>query len=149
MRENGYLEIVGRVKDMIIRGGENGKIVKTFQRFQFPQLSVFPAEIETVLLKHDSVTDVQVVGVADERLGEEIAAVVKLSNPPETDTSRKSLAQELRTFAKQELASFKIPRYYFFKHKDEQLPLTATGKIQKFKLRDIANEEIASAVFVK
>ncbi|KAK7503793.1 hypothetical protein BaRGS_00004916 [Batillaria attramentaria] len=111
MDADGYCQIVGRLKDMVIRGGEN----------------VYPTEIEQVLYEHPKVKDVQVIGVPDKRLGEEICAWVQLkSGEAATDS-------ELKEFCKERMARFKVPRYFMFV---EDFPMTVTGKIQKFKMRE-------------
>lgn len=111
MDTRGYTRIVGRLKDMIIRGGEN----------------IYPREIEEVLFSHPAVGDVAVVGVPDERWGEQIVAFVRLA--PETTTTD----EELRDYTQEHLARHKIPREWVFV---DELPMTASGKVQKFALRD-------------
>jgi fatty-acyl-CoA synthase len=113
MDEEGYLNIVGRIKDMIIRGGEN----------------VYPREIEEYLYGHPDIADVQVVGVPDERYGEELAAWIV----PRADATvdRESVA----SFCKGKIAHYKVPRYVFT---IDEFPMTVTGKVQKFKLREMA-----------
>ena len=115
MDQDGYVNIVGRSKDMIIRGGEN----------------IYPREIEEFLYTHPEIKDVQVVGVPDERYGEEIAAFVIERTPGTVD------AEAVREFCRGKIAHFKIPRYVM---PVEEFPMTVTGKIQKFKLRDQAIE---------
>ena len=117
MDEAGYVKIVGRSKDMIIRGGEN----------------VYPREIEEFLYTHPEVADVQVVGLPDERYGEEIAAFVVLREGAELD------ADAVREFCDGKIAHYKVPRYVIAV---DEFPMTVTGKIQKFKLRDDAVEEL-------
>jgi fatty-acyl-CoA synthase len=117
MDDAGYCKIVGRIKDMVIRGGEN----------------VYPREIEEFLYGHPGVADVQVIGVPDERYGEELCAWVRL---------RKGAAatdDELREFCRGKLAHFKIPRYVLFV---DDFPMTVTGKIQKFKMREDSIERL-------
>ncbi len=117
MDADGYLDIVGRSKDMIIRGGEN----------------VYPREIEEFMYTHPQISDVQVVGVPDPRYGEEIAAFVKVAGDAElTD-------EAVRDFCRGSIAHFKVPRYVFFV---DEFPMTVTGKIQKFMLRDQAISEL-------
>lgn len=111
MDEQGFCKIVGRSKDMIIRGGEN----------------IYPAELEDFFLKHPQVQEAQVVGVKDKRMGEEICACIRLKSG-ETTT-----AEEIKAFCKGKISHFKIPRYIVFV---EGYPLTISGKIQKFKLRE-------------
>jgi fatty-acyl-CoA synthase len=115
--EAGYLNIVGRIKDMIIRGGEN----------------VYPREIEEFLYGHPAVEDVQVIGVPDAKYGEEICAWVKL-RPGHHLTE-----QELREFCTGQIAHFKIPRYLRI---TTEFPMTVTGKVQKFKMRDTSITEL-------
>jgi len=112
MDENGYCDITGRIKDMIIRGGEN----------------VYPREIEEFLYTFDKVRDVQVVGIPDKKYGEEVAAFIQL-RPGETATE-----EEVKAFCKDQISYHKIPRYVYF---IEDYPTTASGKIQKYKLRDM------------
>ncbi len=115
--EDGYYKITGRLKDMIIRGGEN----------------VYPREIEEFLYTHPKISDVQVIGVPDERFGEEVMAWVML-RPGETADS-----EEIREFCRGKIAHFKVPRYV---RVTEEFPMTVTGKIQKFKMREMAVEEL-------
>jgi fatty-acyl-CoA synthase len=117
MDEDGYVRIVGRIKDMIIRGGEN----------------VYPREIEEFLYGHPAVADVQVVGVPDERLGEEVMAWVIAREGATVDED------ELREFCRGKIARYKIPRYVA---SCSEFPMTVTGKIQKHKLRDQAIETL-------
>lgn len=118
--EDGYISITGRIKDMVIRGGEN----------------IYPREIEEFLYQHPSVQDVQVVGVPDPKYGEELMAWVILKDGEKLD------ADELRAYCKGKIAHHKIPRYIEF---IDEYPMTASGKIQKFKLREMS-EEIAEKV---
>jgi fatty-acyl-CoA synthase len=117
MDDEGYVNIVGRSKDMIIRGGEN----------------VYPREIEEYLYRHPKVKDVQVIGVPDERYGEEIMAWINLK-PGEAASPN-----ELRDFCRGQIAHYKIPRYWRF---TDGFPMTVTGKIQKFKMREAAIAEL-------
>jgi fatty-acyl-CoA synthase len=117
MDADGYVRIVGRSKDMIIRGGEN----------------VYPREIEEFLYTHPDVADVQVVGVPDERYGEEIAAFVIAREGAELDP------ESVREFCRGKIAHYKIARYVIAV---DEFPMTVTGKIQKFKLRDRAAESL-------
>jgi fatty-acyl-CoA synthase len=123
MDRDGYVNIVGRSKDMIIRGGEN----------------IYPREIEEFLYTHPAIRDVQVVGVPDERYGEEIAALVIAREPGTIDDVA------VREFCRGKIAHYKIPRYVI---SVDEFPMTVTGKIQKFKLRDQAIEwlDLRSAV---
>ncbi len=118
MREDGYINIVGRIKDMIIRGGEN----------------VYPREIEEFLYTHPKIADVQVVGVPDERFGEEIMACVILREPAE-DVSQEEVAE----FCRDRLAHYKIPRYV---RAVASFPMTVSGKVRKVELRSSAIEEL-------
>ena len=115
--EDGYYKITGRLKDMIIRGGEN----------------VYPREIEEFLYTHPKISDVQVIGVPDERVGEEVMAWVML-RPGETADS-----EEIREFCRGRIAHFKVPRYVKVA---TEFPMTVTGKIQKFRMREMAVEEL-------
>lgn len=115
MDENGYFKITGRLKDMIIRGGEN----------------IYPREIEEFIYTHPAVNDVQVVGVPDRRYGEEVMAFVILNN------GMTLTEEELIQFVKNGLSRYKAPRYVRFV---ETFPMTASGKIQKFVLREMAVE---------
>ncbi|HVT27186.1 MAG TPA: AMP-binding protein, partial [Lacipirellulaceae bacterium] len=118
MRERtGYYRVTGRLHDMIIRGGEN----------------IYPREVEERLYQHPAVAEVQVVGVPDRRLGEEVLAWVKLK------CGHKATEDELREFCRKSLAHFKTPRYWKFV---ERFPTTVTGKIQKYKIREQAIEEL-------
>jgi fatty-acyl-CoA synthase len=110
MREDGYFRVTGRAKDMIIRGGEN----------------VYPREIEEFLHTHPKVADVQVVGLPDVKLGEVVAAWIRLKAPAEEN--------EIREFCKGKIAHYKIPQYFRFV---DEFPMTVTGKIQKFRIREI------------
>ncbi|WP_203301509.1 AMP-binding protein [Marinobacter sediminum] len=118
MDEDGYIQIVGRIKDMVIRGGEN----------------IYPKEIEEFLYTHPSIEEVQVTGIPDEKYGEELIAWVKLR--PEADPVD---ADGLIEFCKGQIAHFKIPKNYKFV---DEFPMTVTGKIQKFKMREISIEEL-------
>lgn len=111
MDAEGYVNIVGRIKDMVIRGGEN----------------IYPREIEEFLYRHPKVQDVQVVGVPDVRYGEELCAWIIAK--PGQDLSE----DEVRDFCKGQIAHYKVPRYIRFV---QAFPMTVTGKIQKFKIRD-------------
>ena len=117
MDDDGYVNIVGRIKDMIIRGGEN----------------VYPREVEEFLYQHPAVADVQVIGVPDPRYGEEVCAWVRLREGQEVT------GEELRAYCRGQIASFKIPRYWRFV---DEFPMTVTGKIQKFKMREISIAEL-------
>jgi fatty-acyl-CoA synthase len=112
MREDGYCNIVGRIKDMVIRGGEN----------------IYPREIEEFLYAHPDVEDVQVIGVPDEKYGEELAAWIKLRDGVEPLD-----ADKVREFCTGKLAHYKIPRYVMIV---DQFPMTVTGKIRKIQMRE-------------
>ena len=115
MDENGYVRITGRAKDMIIRGGEN----------------VYPREIEEFLYTHPDVSDVQVYGVPDEKYGEQVAAAVKKRQGSDITE------EDVKEYCRENIARFKVPYYVDFV---EDYPMTASGKIQKYKLREAAIE---------
>ena len=117
----GYCNIVGRIKDMVIRGGEN----------------VYPREIEEFLYRHPKIQDVQVIGVPDDRYGEEICAWVKLR--PGASASE----EEIRAFCRDQIAHYKVPRYIKFV---DEFPMTVTGKIQKFIMRERTISELGLKV---
>ncbi|MBJ7603628.1 MAG: AMP-binding protein [Candidatus Dormibacteraeota bacterium] len=120
MDEDGYLNIVGRIKDLIIRGGEN----------------VYPREVEEFLYGHPDISDVQVIGVPSERYGEEVMAWIKPREGAQ-------LSEEALTdYCRGKIATFKIPRYWKFVN---GFPMTVTGKIQKFKMRETAIDELGLA----
>lgn len=109
----GYFHITGRIKDMIIRGGEN----------------IYPKELEEFLYTHPKIKDVQVIGVPDKKYGEEVCACVILKQG-ETATE-----EELKEFIREHLSRHKMPRYIWFM---DTFPMTASGKIQKYKMREMA-----------
>ncbi|SCK40935.1 fatty-acyl-CoA synthase [Variovorax sp. HW608] len=111
MDDEGYVNIVGRIKDLVIRGGEN----------------IYPREIEEFLYRHPKVQDVQVVGLPDKKYGEELCAWI-IAKPGQSVT-----ADEIRDFCKGQIAHYKVPRYIEFV---TEFPMTVTGKIQKFKIRE-------------
>ncbi|MGO2133075.1 MAG: AMP-binding protein [Halomonas sp.] len=117
MDDEGYVAIVGRIKDLIIRGGEN----------------IYPREIEDFLYTHPAISDVQVIGVPDEKYGEEVMAWVKVASGQALDEDG------LKTFCKGKIAHYKVPRYVKFV---DEFPMTVTGKIQKFKMREEATHEL-------
>ena len=117
MNADGYVNITGRARDMIIRGGEN----------------IYPREIEEFLYTHPKISDAQVIGVPDRKFGEEVMAWIRLKEG-ETAT-----IEELRSFCKGKIAHFKIP--HFFKFVTEY-PMTVSGKVQKFKMREMAIQEL-------
>lgn len=117
MDEDGYVNIVGRIKDMIVRGGEN----------------VYPREIEEYLMTHQSIEAVQVTGVPDPKYGEEIIAWVSLVGGVEMSE------ENVREFCRGKIAHYKVPRYIRF---GADFPMTVTGKVQKFKMREISTKEL-------
>ena len=117
MDEDGYVNIVGRIKDMVVRGGEN----------------IYPREIEEYLMTHADIEDVQVTGVPDEKYGEEIIAWVRLSG--ESNLSGKDIID----FCRGKIAHYKVPRYIRFCN---EFPMTVTGKVQKYKMREISTKEL-------
>jgi fatty-acyl-CoA synthase len=117
MDEAGYLNIVGRIKDMVIRGGEN----------------VYPREVEEFLYTHPDIEDVQVIGVPDARYGEELCAWVRL-RPGSTLG-----AEQVREFCTGKIAHYKIPRYV---RVTDEFPMTVTGKVQKFRMRETSIGEL-------
>ncbi len=118
MDSDGYLNIVGRIKDMIIRGGEN----------------VYPREIEEFLYTHPAVADVQVIGVPDIRYGEEIMAWVKVKDDADPITD-----EDLRAYCRGKIAHYKIPRYIKLV---SDFPMTVTGKVRKIEMREVSIEEL-------
>jgi fatty-acyl-CoA synthase len=116
MRPDGYFHIRGRIKDIIIRGGEN----------------IYPREVEEFLHRHPKIADVHVVGLPDERLGETVLAWIRLK------PGQQMTVDEVRDFCRGKIAYFKIPHYVRFV---ESFPLTVTGKVQKFRIREIEVEE--------
>jgi fatty-acyl-CoA synthase len=117
MRDDGYVNIVGRLKDMIIRGGEN----------------VYPREIEEFLHTHPMVSDVQVIGVPDAKYGEEVCAWIRLRE------GHAVTAEDIREYCRGQIASYKIPRYVRF---TTEFPMTVTGKVQKFRMRELTIAEL-------
>jgi fatty-acyl-CoA synthase len=118
MDDDGYCKIVGRIKDLVIRGGEN----------------VYPREIEEFLYRHPAIQDVQVFGIPDPRYGEEICAWVKI-RPGAVLTE-----DEVKAFCKDQIAHYKVPRHIRFV---EEFPMTVTGKMQKYLMRAAMTEELA------
>jgi len=114
---DGYVNIVGRIKDMIVRGGEN----------------IYPREIEEYLIGHKDIEDVQVTGVPDEKFGEEIIAWVKLNGDSGLSED------DVKGFCKGRIAHYKVPRYIRF---CKEFPMTVTGKVQKYKMREISIDEL-------
>ena len=117
MDENGYCKITGRIKQMIIRGGEN----------------IYPREIEEFLYTHPRISDVQIYGVPDRKYGEQVMAAVILKK------GAQMTEDEIRDFCRGKIANYKIPKYVKFV---DSFPMTASGKIQKFKMRDMAIKEL-------
>jgi fatty-acyl-CoA synthase len=117
MDDDGYLNIVGRIKDMIVRGGEK----------------IYPREVEEFLYTHPAVSDVQVIGVPSEKYVEEVMAWVRLKAGAEVTTA------DLDAFCRGRIATYKIPRYWKL---CESFPMTVTGKVQKYKMRELAVEEL-------
>jgi fatty-acyl-CoA synthase len=117
MDEDGYVNIVGRLKDMVIRGGEN----------------IYPREVEEFLYSHPKIADVQVIGVPDARYGEELMAWVKLKD------GQTATPEELQDFCRGQIATVKIPRYWKFV---DGFPMTVTGKVTKYKMREEAIVEL-------
>ena len=115
--DDGYVKIVGRIKDMVLRGGEN----------------IFPREVEEFLYTVPGISDVQVVGVPDVKYGEELMAWVKL-RPGVALTG-----EQIRAYCRGKIATYKIPRYYKFV---DEFPMTVTGKVQKFKMRELSIQEL-------
>ncbi|TJY59525.1 AMP-binding protein [Sinimarinibacterium sp. CAU 1509] len=119
MDRDGYVTIVGRIKDMIIRGGEN----------------IYPREIEECLYQHPQVADVQVIGIPSERYGEEVMAWVRPKDGAILESA------ELEAFCRERLAGYKVPRHWKFVG---EFPVTVTGKVQKFRMRELASEELSA-----
>jgi fatty-acyl-CoA synthase len=117
MDQEGYINIVGRIKDVILRGGEN----------------IYPREIEEFLYTHEAIADVQVIGVPNKRFGEEVMAWVKIKKGYDLTKD------ELRQFCKEKIARYKIPTYWKFV---DSFPLTVTGKIRKIEMREAAIKEL-------
>ncbi|HEX3824517.1 MAG TPA: AMP-binding protein [Mycobacteriales bacterium] len=117
MDDEGYLNIVGRIKDMVIRGGEN----------------VYPREVEEFLYSHPAIADVQVVGVPDEKYGEELCAWIVVRD------GQNITEEQVREFCAGRLAHFKVPRYVMVV---AEFPMTVTGKVQKFKMREASIERL-------
>jgi len=115
--DEGFCNIVGRIKDVVIRGGEN----------------VYPREVEEFLYRHPAIQDVQVFGVADDRYGEELCAWVKLRGGEDLS------AADVQAFCRGQIAHQKVPRYVRFV---EEFPMTVTGKMQKFLMREAMEKEL-------
>jgi fatty-acyl-CoA synthase len=123
--EDGCFRITGRIKDLIIRGGEN----------------ISPKEIEDCLREHPSVADAYVYGIPDSFFGEVVAAAVRLRPAAATARSTTTIEEQLTSWCADHLARFKVPRYVRFV---SEFPMTASGKIQKFKLREEHQKILAS-----
>lgn len=121
MDDEGYVRVTGRIKDMIIRGGEN----------------IYPREVEEFLYTHEKIQEVQVVGVPDERLGEQVCAWIKCHD------GQALTEEEVRAYCKNKITHFKVPHYIRFV---DNYPMTVTGKIMKFKMRDAMIEELGISV---
>jgi len=119
MDADGYCAIVGRIKDLVIRGGEN----------------IYPREIEEFLYRHPAIVDVQVFGVPDKRFGEELCAWIKLR------AGQALTEDEVKAFCKDQIAHYKVPRYVRFV---DGFPMTVTGKVQKYLMRETMTEELGS-----
>jgi fatty-acyl-CoA synthase len=120
MDDEGYLRIVGRIKDMIIRGGEN----------------IYPREVEEFLYTHPKIKEVQVFGVPDQKMGEEVCAWIQ------TEDGETLTEEDVKSFCKGQITHFKIPKHVRFV---DEYPMTVTGKIQKFKMSDLMAEELEKA----
>ncbi|HWB26151.1 MAG TPA: AMP-binding protein [Chitinophagaceae bacterium] len=124
MDEEGYINIAGRIKDIIIRGGEN----------------ISPREIEEFLYTHEAIADVQVIGVPDEKFGEEVMAWVKLKAGASTT------AKQLEAFCEEQIAHYKVPKYWKFV---DAFPVTITGKVRKVEMREISVKELGLELVAK
>jgi fatty-acyl-CoA synthase/long-chain acyl-CoA synthetase len=122
MDERGYCRVTGRLKDMIIRGGEN----------------IYPVQVEGVLMKHPAVADVAVFGMADEHWGEQVAAAIRFKSGVDVCP-----AEELRQFCRQHIAPHKTPEHWFI---CEAFPLTGSGKVQKFRLKELVRDQQLSTL---
>jgi fatty-acyl-CoA synthase len=120
MDDEGYVSVVGRLKDMIIRGGEN----------------IYPREIEEFLFTHPKIQDAKVVGISDVKYGEEVCVWVQLKDQQVLSED------EIRAFCKEHIAYFKVPRYIRIV---DDFPMTVTGKVQKFKMREQTEKELGLA----
>ena len=116
----GYYRVTGRLKDMIIRGGEN----------------IYPREIEEFYLTHEKIKDVQVVGIADKQYGEEVCAWIILREGETADEA------EMRTYGKEHMAAHKVPRYFFF---TDTFPMNAAGKVLKYKMKEESEARLSAA----
>merc|ERR1740129_1275983 len=126
--EAGFCQIVGRIKDMILRGGEN----------------IFPKEVEDPLMAHPYISNVSVIGVPDQRLGEQVCAWIAMKGgAPADEASRAAAEQEIRDYLKPLIAHFKVPKYIVFK---DAFPTTVTGKVRKVEMREISTVELGIAL---
>lgn len=130
MDDEGYVKITGRIKDLIIKGGEN----------------IHPLEVENCLLAHPLVSEVSVVGLPDERYGEVVAAFVVRRHGKDKDTEKALNEDEVRSWVREKLSHHLVPKYVFWV---DEYPKTASGKIQKFKLREMGVEWIRQGKGVK
>jgi fatty-acyl-CoA synthase len=121
MRDDGYANIVGRIKDLVIRGGEN----------------IYPREVEEFLYTHPDIEDVQVIGVPDERYGEELCAWIRMRKGAQPLD-----ASALKDFCSGRIAHYKIPRYVTVV---EEFPMTVTGKVRKVEMREKSVAELGLA----
>ena len=125
MDDYGFIKIKGRIKDVVIRGGEN----------------LFPKEIEDFLYKHPDVSDVQVVGLPDPRYGEELCACIILHDHHDENGVHdyQAIEDNIRRYCKEHISHNKVPRYVHFL---KEFPMTASGKAQKFKLQELMCREL-------
>merc|ERR1712032_4316 len=121
--KEGFCQIVGRIKDMILRGGEN----------------IFPKEVEEPLISHPSVSNASVIGVPDQRLGEQVCAWISWKGGAPVGEAAKDAEQAIREYLKDKIAHFKVPKYIVFK---DEFPMTVTGKIRKIEMREISTKEL-------
>jgi len=120
MDSQGYTEVVGRIKDMIIRGGEN----------------IYPREVEEFLYSHPAIKEVQVFSVPEEKFGEQVCAWIELNDHSEAD------AEAIKNYCRDKISYFKIPQHIRFV---SEFPMTVTGKLQKYKMREAMIEDLQSA----
>lgn len=121
--EAGFCEIVGRIKDMILRGGEN----------------IFPKEVEEPLISHPDISNASVIGVPDPRLGEQVCAWVVWKGGAPCGQAAQEAEAAIRAYLKERVAHFKVPKYIVFK---DEFPMTVTGKIRKAEMRSISTKEL-------
>jgi len=126
--EDGFCQIVGRIKDMILRGGEN----------------IFPKEVEEPLIAHPDISNASVIGVPDTRLGEQVCAwIAWRGGAPAPGAAAEEAARGIREYLRERVAHFKVPAYILFK---DEFPLTVTGKIRKVEMREISARELGLEV---